>query len=114
MWLRGPELRCPPMSPIDPQALVKKTRGRPVSPATGTEAAVPTVCTRRCVSPPDVQPIGRGRPRLRIPGHHIVRRAALSAQDSQWLDQRRQDVYSAANDAEGINAFEEKRPPKFG
>jgi hypothetical protein len=44
----------------------------------------------------------------------MVRRVALPAQDSQWLDQRRQDVCSAANDAEGINAFEEKRPPKFG
>ena len=114
MWLHGPELRYPPMSPIDPQALVKKTRGRPVSPTTGTEAAVPTVCTRRCVSPPVCSRSGEAVRAYGIPGHRMVRRVALSAQDSQWLDQRRQDVYSAANDAEGINAFEEKRPPKFG
>ena len=43
----------------------------------------------------------------------MVRAVALSAQDSQWIDQLRHDVYSGSDYAEGIAAFKEKRPPRF-
>jgi enoyl-CoA hydratase/carnithine racemase len=38
---------------------------------------------------------------------------ALSAQDSQWTNQSRHDVYSGDDYAEGITAFHERRPPDF-
>jgi methylmalonyl-CoA decarboxylase len=44
----------------------------------------------------------------------MVRAVALSAQDSQWINQLRHEVYSGPDYAEGIAAFKEKRPPKFG
>ncbi len=43
----------------------------------------------------------------------FVRAVALSAQDSQWINQLRHDVYSGDDYAEGIAAFHEKRPPDF-
>ena len=43
----------------------------------------------------------------------FVRAVALSAQDSQWINQLRHDVYAGDNHAEGIAAFWEKRPPEF-
>ena len=43
----------------------------------------------------------------------FVRAVALSAQDSQWINQLRHDVYSGEDYAEGIAAFHEKRPPDF-
>jgi enoyl-CoA hydratase/carnithine racemase len=43
----------------------------------------------------------------------FVRAVALSAQDSQWINQLRHDVYSGQDYAEGIAAFQEKRPPRF-
>ncbi len=43
----------------------------------------------------------------------FVRAVALSAQDSQWINQLRHDVYSGEDYAEGIAAFQEKRPPRF-
>jgi 1,4-dihydroxy-2-naphthoyl-CoA synthase len=43
----------------------------------------------------------------------FVRAVALSAQDSQWINQLRHDVYSGEDYAEGITAFHEKRPPDF-
>jgi methylmalonyl-CoA decarboxylase len=43
----------------------------------------------------------------------FVRAVALSAQDSQWINQLRHDVYSGADYAEGIAAFHQKRPPNF-
>ncbi len=44
----------------------------------------------------------------------LVRAVALSAQDSQWINQLRHDVYSGPDYAEGIAAFKERRPPDFG
>jgi len=44
----------------------------------------------------------------------FVRAVALSAQDSQWINQLRHDVYSGQDYAEGIAAFQQKRPPDFG
>jgi methylmalonyl-CoA decarboxylase len=43
----------------------------------------------------------------------MVRAVALSAQDSQWINQLRHDVYSGVEYAEGIAAFRQKRPPTF-
>ena len=43
----------------------------------------------------------------------FVRAVALSAQDSQWINQLRHEVYSGDDYAEGIRAFQEKRPPDF-
>jgi hypothetical protein len=43
----------------------------------------------------------------------FVRAVALSAQDSRWINQLRHDVYSGKDYAEGIAAFQEKRPPDF-
>jgi methylmalonyl-CoA decarboxylase len=43
----------------------------------------------------------------------FVRAVALSAQDSQWINQLRHDVYSGADYEEGIAAFREKRDPDF-
>ena len=43
----------------------------------------------------------------------FVRAVALSAQDSQWINQLRHDVYSGDDYAEGISAFRDKRPPDF-
>lgn len=43
----------------------------------------------------------------------FVRAVALSAQDSQWINQLRHDVYSGDDYAEGIAAFRERRPPDF-
>jgi len=43
----------------------------------------------------------------------FVRAVALSAQDSQWINQLRHDVYSGDDYTEGIAAFREKRPPDF-
>ncbi len=43
----------------------------------------------------------------------FVRAVALSAQDSQWINQLRHDVYSGDDYAEGIAAFQEKRPPNY-
>ncbi len=44
----------------------------------------------------------------------LVRAVALSAQDSQWINQLRHDVYSGPDYAEGIAAFKEHRAPDFG
>ncbi len=41
----------------------------------------------------------------------MVRAVALSAQDSQWINQLRHEVYSGDDYAEGIAAFVEKRRP---
>jgi methylmalonyl-CoA decarboxylase len=43
----------------------------------------------------------------------FVRAVALSAQDSQWINQLRHDVYSGDDYAEGIAAFRQKRQPDF-
>jgi enoyl-CoA hydratase/carnithine racemase len=43
----------------------------------------------------------------------FVRAVALSAQDSQWINQLRHDVYSGDDYAEGIPALHEKRAPDF-
>ncbi|HVT42410.1 MAG TPA: methylmalonyl-CoA decarboxylase [Acidimicrobiales bacterium] len=43
----------------------------------------------------------------------FVRAVALSAQDSQWINQLRHDVYAGDDYGEGIAAFQEKRPPDF-
>jgi hypothetical protein len=43
----------------------------------------------------------------------FVRAVALSAQNSQWINQLRRDVYSGQDYGEGIAAFQEKRPPRF-
>lgn len=44
----------------------------------------------------------------------FVRAVALSAQDSQWINQLRHDVYAGEDYAEGIAAFRDRRPPDFG
>jgi methylmalonyl-CoA decarboxylase len=44
----------------------------------------------------------------------LVRAVALSAQDAQWINQLRHDVYSGSDYEEGIAAFRERRAPDFG
>lgn len=44
----------------------------------------------------------------------IVEAVPLTAQQAQYIHQLRLDVYSGRDYAEGVLAFEEKRPPDFG
>ena len=44
----------------------------------------------------------------------FARAVALSAQDAQWINQLRHDVYNGDDYAEGIAAFKEKRRADFG
>ena len=113
MWLRGPELRRSPRSPIGPATAGQEDEGRRPGHETETAAGVPTVCTRRCVSPPGAQPVGRAIRAYNAGRRHGAGIASPPRTRSGSTDDATTGTRGRTT-PRGSPSFKKKRPPQFG